>query len=383
MPFGSDEIILCLVVAVRLLAPLLIPRYPLPAILAALIVDAADQSILQQFTEIPLDNYQGYDKALDTYYLTFAYVASLRNWSNRFAAQVSHCLFYWRLVGVSLFELTHLRMLLLIFPNAFEYFFIFYAIFCLRWDPQQMTKRVAIRAAALIWVVIKLPQEWWLHVAQLDTTDFLKVHVLGVPVSAPWREALTNYQWPIPVILCALAIAAILTSGFVWGLPLRQQARRLAAHPLVPQLGSERARKAFAAEAERILDMALVEKTVLIALLTFIFAQVLPDVRDSAWILVACVAIVVLANTVLIQLLARLGLGRMSTEMHFFATGALNATLFAAFASVLGLDKTIGGSSSIFFVLVLTLFVSLYDQSRQYYLIRSEVADVDQLRLST
>ena len=383
MPFGSDEIILGLVIAVRLLVPLLIPRYPLPVILVALIVDAADQSIFQQYTDLPLGNYQGYDKALDTYYLTFAYVASLRNWSNRFAVQVIHRLFYWRLVGVALFELTHLRMLLLIFPNAFEYYFIFYALYRLRLDPQKMTNQVAIGAAVLIWVVIKLPQEWWLHVAQLDTTDFLKENVFGVPASAPWGQALTNHQWPIPVLLCAVVIAAILALIMVRGLPLRQRAQRLAARPLLAQFSPERARKAFAAEADRILDMALVEKTVLVALLTFIFAQVLPDARDSAWVLAACVAIVILGNTVLIHLLARLGVDRMPTDTHFFATAAVNAILFAVTATTLGLDEKLSASSSLFFVLLITLIVTLYDQYRQYYLMRFAVADVDQLRMTS
>ena len=63
------------------------------------------------------------------------------------AFQVSRFLFYWRLVGVALFELTQMRALLIIFPNTFEYFFIFYEVFRLRWDPERMTKKVAIGAA--------------------------------------------------------------------------------------------------------------------------------------------------------------------------------------------------------------------------------------------
>ncbi len=380
MAFGNDEIILFLVVAVRLLVPLLMPRYPLPVILAALIVDAADQSIFQQYTDLALDNYQGYDKALDTYYLTFAYVVSLRNWTNHHATQVIHRLFYWRLVGVALFELTHLRILLLVFPNTFEYYFIFYAIYRLRWDPQQMTKRVAIGVAVLIWVVIKLPQEWWIHVAQLDTTDFLKEYVFGVPISTPWSEALTNYQWPIPVMFCALIITSITVWGFVGGLLPRERARRPSAYSFVPQFSPERARMAFAAEAEQIVDMALFEKIILVALVTFIFANVLPDVRDNVWVLTAGVAIVVVCNTIMIHLLARHGIGRMSLEMHLITTGAANSILFAVTASTLGLDETLSVISSLFFVLLLTLIVTLYDQYRQYYLIRFEVAAVDQYR---
>ena len=69
------------------------------------------------------------------------------------------------------FELTQIRAFLLIFPNTFEYFFDFYEGVRARWDPRRMSQRLVIGAAAFIWIFIKLPQEWWIHVAQLDTTD--------------------------------------------------------------------------------------------------------------------------------------------------------------------------------------------------------------------
>ena len=68
------------VVLLRFLVPLAIPRFPLPAILAALVLDAADQSIFQMFTDDPLPGYQTYDKALDVYYLAIAYMSTMRNW---------------------------------------------------------------------------------------------------------------------------------------------------------------------------------------------------------------------------------------------------------------------------------------------------------------
>jgi hypothetical protein len=125
---NPDLLVFWFVAAARFIVPLTIPRYPLPGITASLILDAVDQTIFQQFPGLDLKNYQGYDKALDIYYLTIAYISTLRNWKNHFAFQVSRFLFYWRLVGVALFELTQLRMLLLIFPNTFEYFFIFYEL---------------------------------------------------------------------------------------------------------------------------------------------------------------------------------------------------------------------------------------------------------------
>ncbi|MDH4280432.1 MAG: hypothetical protein OEW83_20400, partial [Acidimicrobiia bacterium] len=63
----SDELIFLVVVVARLGVPLLILRFPLPAILSALVLDAADQTIFQNNTDLDLTNYQGYDKALDIY----------------------------------------------------------------------------------------------------------------------------------------------------------------------------------------------------------------------------------------------------------------------------------------------------------------------------
>jgi hypothetical protein len=52
----------------------------------------------------------------------------LRNWTNRFAFDVSRFLLYYRFVGVVLFELSQMGVFLLIFPNTFEYFFDFYEL---------------------------------------------------------------------------------------------------------------------------------------------------------------------------------------------------------------------------------------------------------------
>jgi hypothetical protein len=71
---ADDTAIVIAVVGARLLVPLFIPRFPL-IIIIALVLDAADQTIFQEFTEVNTGEdgpYQGYDKALDIYYLTIA-----------------------------------------------------------------------------------------------------------------------------------------------------------------------------------------------------------------------------------------------------------------------------------------------------------------------
>jgi hypothetical protein len=71
---------------------------------------------------------QSFDKALDIYYLAIAYLATMRNWTSDAAFRIGRFLFYYRLVGVFLFEVLDSRATLLVFPNTFEYFFIAYEL---------------------------------------------------------------------------------------------------------------------------------------------------------------------------------------------------------------------------------------------------------------
>ena len=206
---SMDLVIFGIVVGLRVIVPLFIPRFPLPAIIAAMIIDAADQTIFQNNTELDLTNYQSYDKALDIYYLAIAYLSTMRNWTGHVAFNTSRFLWYYRLVGVVLFELTHVRSVLLIFPNTFEYFFDFYEGVKTRWNPLRMSKRTILAAAAFIWIFIKLPQEYWIHVAQLDTTDLIKEDLFGVPVDTPISEIIKDnllFFVGLGLILAALVV---------------------------------------------------------------------------------------------------------------------------------------------------------------------------------
>jgi hypothetical protein len=97
----------------------------------------------------------------------------LRNWTSDAAFRIGQFLYFYRLVGVTLFELIDERILLLIFPNTFEYFFIAYELWRLRWDPAKRSARFWLLVAAGIWIFIKLPQEYWIHIAKLDTTELI------------------------------------------------------------------------------------------------------------------------------------------------------------------------------------------------------------------
>ncbi len=368
----SDWVIFWIVAGARFLLPLMIPRYPLPGIVASLVLDGVDQTLFQQFTNLSLEGYQGYDKALDIYYLAIAYISTLRNWANRLAFQVSRFLFYWRLVGVTLFELTQLRSLLLVFPNTFEYFFIFYEAYRLRWDPRRMSKKLLVSAAALIWIVIKLPQEYWIHIAQADTTDWIKTHLFGVPIDTPWSEFLSAWPW-VFVAVFAVLIFILVTAGWFVKRRLPPADRTLAfsadAHRLA--FTSEQVRSAVAREARQIVDAALIEKIVLLTLVSMSFAQVLPDVRSSNLQLAAGVAVVVIINTALGHWLARRGFGWAFSLWQFAVLAAVNLGLILGYALLrTRFDEPVSLANALFFVLLLTLLVTLFDRYRQVYLMR-------------
>ncbi len=210
-----DMIIFATVVAGRLLLPLLIFRFPLPGILICLVLDAVDQTIFQQFTTLNLDGYQGYDKALDIYYLTIAYISTLRNWTNKYAFKVSRFLYYYRMIGVTLYEFLYMGIILLIFPNTFEYFFIYIEAVRLKWNPDRLSRKHILAAAAGIWIFIKLPQEYWIHIAHMDMTDFLKEHLFNVPLDAGLSEILSANPWIIPFMI---GLTALMVIGTKWAM---------------------------------------------------------------------------------------------------------------------------------------------------------------------
>src|SRR4051794_24604955 len=210
------------IVLARLLVPLLIPRVPL-LIIVALVLDAVDGSLLDAFTHVdvgPDGPYQSFDKALDIYYLAIAYLTMLRNWSSAPAFRIGQFLFYYRLVGVLLFELTGARAMLLIFPNTFEFYFIVYEVIRLRYEPSRCSGRFWLYTAAGLWIFVKLPQEYWIHIAQRDFTETVAEN--------PWFG-----------VLCALfvlALVAVLLFVVRPRLPAPDWKWRLAADPLPASL---------------------------------------------------------------------------------------------------------------------------------------------------
>jgi hypothetical protein len=369
---GGNLVVFLIVVGARLAVPLFIPRYPIPAGLAALVIDGVDQTIFQRFTSLNLAGYQSYDKALDTYYLSIEYLSTLRNWANLAAFGMSRLLFYVRLVGSLLFEVFQLRALLLLFPNTFEYFFLFYEVVRLRWDPRRLSQAMVIGAAFAIWVVIKIPQEYWIHVAQLDVTDTLKTRVFGAPLETPWGEIIGQHI-PSVIALAAGLLLLVLVARWLIVTLLPPADWRFSFD--VDAHGRDISRTE--AEAERrddarvLFTAGLTEKIALVSILTIIFALILPNARTGAPQIAAGVATVILANTVITEWLVRSGVRWRSSVTEFAVMAVVNVALVALFSALLPwINASIDAPATLFGILLLTLLVTLYDRYRPYHQVR-------------
>ena len=120
--------------------------------------------------------------------------------------------------------------------------------------------------AAILWIFVKLPQEYWIHIAQLDFT-----------------ETVDDYPWF--GVLCALAVLGLVAvAWFVVRprMPAPDWGWRFAADPLPASLDDAHERHAHRLRRGGVLWGELAEKIFLLALMSVIFAEILPSVEASA-----------------------------------------------------------------------------------------------------
>ena len=336
------------VVAGRFLLPLLIPRFPLPAIIACLVLDAADQTIFQAFGFDP-PGYQSYDKAMDIFYLSVAYLAAMRNWDNLHAFAIARFLFYYRLVGAFAFEVTHERWVLLVFPNTFEYFFIAYELWRTRWNTRPVTQRAWILTAGFIWIFIKLPQEYWLHIAELDVTDTLHDY---------W------WAWPL-LILLLLLLAGILWFGVRPRLPEPDHAFRIVSDPLPDAVDNVAKLSAVHLAGGWVVSWITVEKVVLVGLVSAIYGLFLPTVQMSTTEMFVSIGSLVAVNAVITLLFSRQAWTIESAEVAVAVRVVVNVGLVALFEFVF--DRTSAGWTTFFFLCLISLMTTLHDRYQPVY----------------
>src|SRR3954451_18513007 len=353
-----DQFVFLLVVGGRFVLPLLIPRFPLPAVIACLVLDGVDQTIFQLFGYDP-PNYQSYDKAMDIFYLSLAYLAAMRNWDNLHAFAIARFLFYYRLFGAFLFEMTHERAVLLIFPNTFEYFFIAYELVRTRWATRPVRTRAWLITAAAIWIFVKLPQEYWLHVAQLDVTDTLRDY--------PWT------RW-------VLAIAIVGGTAVLWfvvrpRLPEPDHRLQLGAGPVPDAVSNETAVASLRVGNGWVWSWMTLEKVVLVGLVSVIYAQILPGIDDSNFRVFVSVGVLVVVNAGITLLASRREWTIESASLAVAERIVANVVLVFAADQFFG--HYAAGWDTFFFLCLISLITTLHDRYQPVYAYRERLSDVD------
>lgn len=163
--------------------PFSILRYPIGGVIACMALDTYDTPLAgilggRHSFGGEVIGYQRLDKVLDIYYLAFGFVVSLR-WENPLARRTSIILFSHRFVGIALFLLTGWRTFLLIFPNIFEYFLVFYLI-TQRFSPRFRLEKISHLVIVLL--IVGLPQifrEYVYHYLDMGLYQYLGIAHYG------------------------------------------------------------------------------------------------------------------------------------------------------------------------------------------------------------
>lgn len=239
----------------------------------------------------------------------------------------------------------------------------------LRWNPRRLSQAAVIGAAFAIWVFIKVPQEYWIHIAKLDVIDTLKTHVFGVPVETGWGEIVSaNMPFFIVSALVLVALVALARWLIVSKLPPADWRFSFDADVHGQDVSEEQVNAARRAIAQRLFTVELFEKVVLVAMVTIIFSRILPGVNVGIGHLTAGIITVIVANTMVSEWLVRRGVGWQSTIVEFAVMALLNAALVALTSATLPWMRgaAIDQPATLFGVLLLTLLITLYDRFRPY-----------------
>ena len=167
-----------IVVAIRVVVPLSIFRWPFFGAVASIIADALDivlVTLLHRYAGLPpVWSYHEFDKYLDTYYLAIEVIVAQR-WPE-LPRWIASALFVDRLIGVTLFEATGIRVFLFAFPALIDFYFLFYTAARQFAPDYEVTPRRHV-----MWLIIllipKMFQEYAIHYARwLD--DIVAVDVI-------------------------------------------------------------------------------------------------------------------------------------------------------------------------------------------------------------
>lgn len=331
-----------------------------------MLIDAFDHPVLLNYTNANMDHYQGFDKALDIYYLTIAYISTMRNWTNEFAYKAVRFLFYYRMVGVALFEITQIRPLLLIFPNTFEYYFVFYEIVRLRWKQSRVSKKLVVVSIVLIWVFIKLPQEYMLHIAHTDFVAMFNKYIFFVePLSTPIPQSIAMRPWLTIFWIGVVGVLAWIIIMLIRKYAPKPDHKFEFTTPFPVDMSNKLIRIQDKAKKFTLRNSALWEKVAMLSIITIIFAQILPGVQGTNVQVAVGITIFVIVNAFVSHLLALRGVGWESMTREFAVMAVINTLIMYLFVQITGGELALG--NALFLVYLLTLMTTLFDRYRFVY----------------
>jgi hypothetical protein len=175
---------IAIVTTVRVLGSLPVLRWPFVGAIIAIFADASDVFLLNLLDMGAMDHYQQFDKAADQVYMLTFLIVALR-WQG-LARDVAVGLYGYRLIGFIAFEVTGVRALLLVFPNLFEFWFLFVASLP-HWRPRFELSTANALSVLPVLLVAKEGQEFVLHGARwLDSFTAIEAlqaiwHWLTIP----------------------------------------------------------------------------------------------------------------------------------------------------------------------------------------------------------
>ena len=149
-------------VAYRVATALPTLRFPFAGALIAIVGDFCDLFLMDAIGGI--SDYQRLDKLCDLVYLTVFLVVT-RSW-RPIESGVALALFVFRMIGEVIFEVTGERVVLLVFPNVFEFWFVAIAAWHHYRARATLTSRQAVSAVVAL-LIGKEAQEYFLHYDRL------------------------------------------------------------------------------------------------------------------------------------------------------------------------------------------------------------------------
>lgn len=161
---------IAVIVGMKVVLPLLMPRFPFAAGWANFVLDSVDGDLLVALG-LPDATYQPIDKAADWLSYVLMVVAA-RSWPIRRAALA---LFALRSVGQAAFFITGDERVFFLFPNFLEPLFLAYAT--IRAFARADAPSVYARHRLMVWAIVvlyKLQDEWVTHIGNVDRTELIR-----------------------------------------------------------------------------------------------------------------------------------------------------------------------------------------------------------------